>query len=131
MPDPAPVLAAAFERIGVEIVRPVARETAQRAVEERKLHHVGVAAVEIEMQHPLGPEDERDRGASLGIGGFVRQIMGSVKPSLVSFGPSPAVTYICAVVTSHSASQARFRPSSPSSSARSAMPEAIYIARTA
>ena len=72
MPGPPFVLAAALERIGIEVMRPVAREAGQRAIEERKLHHVGIAPVEIEMEHAVGPEDERDRGAGLGVGRLVR-----------------------------------------------------------
>ena len=120
------MLAAALERVVVEVVGSLARQAGERAVVERKLHHVGIAAVEIEVQHPLRPEDERDRGAGLGIGGLVRQIVvGSVKPSLSADGPRPPVTYICVEVRSpHSGSQRALRPSSSNSVARSAMPEA-------
>jgi hypothetical protein len=57
-------------------MRPVARETGQDAIEQRELHHVDVAALEIEMQHALRPEDERDRGLGLGVSAFLRQIVG-------------------------------------------------------
>ena len=88
MPGPALVLAAALERIGVEIMRSLAREAAQRAVEQRELHHVGVAAVEIEMQHAVSPEDEGDRGAGLGVGRLVRQVIG-LGEALVRFPSDP------------------------------------------
>ena len=89
MPRPAPVPAAALERIGVEIVRPLARQAAQRPIVERALHHVGVGAVEIEMQHPLRPEDQRDRGAGLGVGGFVGQVVGLGEAFVALLRPEP------------------------------------------
>ena len=75
VPVPAPVRAVALELVLVEIVLAVARQPRQRAVVERELEPVGVLAVELEVQHPLRPEDHRDRGAGLGIGGVVRQVV--------------------------------------------------------
>jgi hypothetical protein len=54
---------------------PVACEAGQRAIEEGKLHHVGIAPIEIKMEHAMGPEDQRDRGPRLGIGCLVGQIV--------------------------------------------------------
>ena len=75
MPGPAAVAAVAVQRIGVEIMLAVARQAGERTVEQRLLHHVGIFAVEVEMQHALRPEDQRDRGAGLGIGGIVGQVV--------------------------------------------------------
>ncbi len=75
MPVPARRTAVALKRIGIEIVRAVAAEAGERAVEQRELENVGVAAVEVEMQHALRPEDQRHRGAGLGIRGLVRQVV--------------------------------------------------------
>ena len=90
MPGPAPMLAAALERVGVEVVGSLARQAGQGAVIERQLHHVGVAAVEIEVQHALRPEDQGDRGAGLGVSRLVRQIVGLGEALVRRLGPEPA-----------------------------------------
>ncbi|MNT86731.1 hypothetical protein D3C72_2270530 [compost metagenome] len=74
MPVPAGRRAIAFQRIGVEIVLAVAAEATQRAIEHGQFENVGIFAVEIEMQHALGPEDKGHRGAGLGIGCLVGQV---------------------------------------------------------
>ena len=76
VPGPAAVAAVAVQRVRVEVVLAVAGEAAERVVEERLLQHVGVAAVEVEVEHALRPEDQRDRGAGLGVGGGVGQVVG-------------------------------------------------------
>ncbi len=74
VPGPALGRAIAFERIGIEIMLAIAAEAGQRAVVEGGFEDVGIFAVEIEMQHALGPEDQRHRGAGLGIGRLVGQV---------------------------------------------------------
>ena len=69
------MVAAAFQRVLVEIMRAVARQAAQSAVIKGELHDVGITAVAIEVEHPLRPEDEGDRSAGLGIGRGVRQVV--------------------------------------------------------
>ena len=76
VPGPAGVAAVAVEGVGVEVVLAVAGEAAEGVVEERLLQHVGVAAVEVEVEHALGPEDQRDGGAGLGVGGGVGEVVG-------------------------------------------------------
>ena len=76
MPGPAPILPVAFEPVGVEIVRALVREAAERAIVERALHDVRVGAVEIEVEHALRPEGQRDGGAGLCVSGVVRQVVG-------------------------------------------------------
>jgi hypothetical protein len=75
VPGPTPIVAAALERVGVEIVLAFVRKPGQRAVVERALHHIGVGAIEIYMQHAMRPKGERDRGAGLRIGRFVGEIV--------------------------------------------------------
>ena len=67
--------AAAGQRVVVEEPLAVERQAAQRAVVERQLHDVGIAAVALEQQHAMRPEDQADRGAGLGVGGLVGQIV--------------------------------------------------------
>ena len=75
MPVPAVGRAVAFQRVHVEIVLAIAAEPGEGAVVERRLEHFGILAVEIEVQHALRPEDQRDGGAGLGIGGLVGQVV--------------------------------------------------------
>src|SRR5436305_13465817 len=75
MPLPTPVAAVAFKPVLVEIMRAVARQAGKGAIVEGKLKHIGIAAVAIEIEHALRPEDERHRCASLGIGGVVGEIV--------------------------------------------------------
>ena len=67
--------AIAVQWVGVEIVLAVARQARERAVEQALLEHIGIASIEIEMQHPLSPEDQRHRGTGLGIGRVVGQVV--------------------------------------------------------
>jgi hypothetical protein len=75
MPDPACMPAVALKRVRIEIVLAIAGEPAERVVEQGKLQHVGIFAVEVEMQHALRPEDQRYRRAGLGIGAVVGQVV--------------------------------------------------------
>ena len=68
---PAAVAAVAFELVLIEVVPAVAAEPAQGAVVQGALQHVGIAPVEINVQHALRPEDHRNRSAGLRIGRVV------------------------------------------------------------
>src|SRR4029077_19758 len=50
-------------------------ETGQNAIIERSLHGVDVPAIEIDMDHAVGPLQEGDRSAGLCIALEVRQIV--------------------------------------------------------
>ena len=59
----------------IEVVRALVRQAGERAVVQRALQHVGIDAVAVEVEHALRPEDQRHRGAGLGIRGVVRQVV--------------------------------------------------------
>ena len=127
------VAAVAVEGVGVEVVLAVAGEAAEGVVEERQLQHVGVAAVEVEVEHALGPEDQRDGGAGLGVGGGVGEVVG-LGEALVGGGGAEAggdVDLRGHDVLPRASRRRASGVSSPSSAARSAMAEYMYMARTA
>ncbi len=67
----------------------VAAEPGQRAVVERRFEDVAVFAVEIEVQHALRPEDQRHRGAGLGVGRLVGQVVVEGEAFIVRRGTEP------------------------------------------
>ena len=61
--------------IAVEESSPVQRDSAQHAVIQGSLHHVGVNAIALKLQHPVRPKHQSDSRAGLRIGDVVRQII--------------------------------------------------------
>ena len=75
MPDPAVMLAGAFERVLIEEGLAVERQPGQRAIVERDFHDVGEASVGAAAEHAVRPEHQADRRAGLRIGALVGQIV--------------------------------------------------------
>ena len=63
------------QQIGIEELAPVERNSGKRVVVKRLLHHVGVTRFAGGVRHAAGELDQRHRGAALGVGGFVRQVV--------------------------------------------------------
>ena len=75
MPDPALGSAAAGQRVLVEEPIAAQRNAADGAVVQRTLHDIGIGGLAGHQQHAMRPEHQADRGAGLGVGGLVRQIV--------------------------------------------------------
>ena len=64
------------QRVVVEEALAIQRYAAERTIKEAALHHIGVVAIGIELQHAMTPKHHRNRSAGLGIGSLVRQVVG-------------------------------------------------------
>ena len=64
-----------FQRVHVEEALAVQRHAGQRGVVQRRLHNVRVLGLWRELEHATGEERQRNRGAGLGVGGVVGQVV--------------------------------------------------------
>ena len=82
--------AAAGQRVVVEEALAVERQAAQGIVVQRLLQDVAVAPVALEQRHAVRPEHQPDRGAGLGVGRLVGQVIVGREAFVVLRGAEPA-----------------------------------------
>ena len=56
-----------FQRVNVEEVLPVQCHAAEHRIVERTLHHIGVLAVGLHLQHSAGEHHQPNGGTAFGI----------------------------------------------------------------
>src|SRR5208283_2306712 len=78
------------ERVMVKESFPVNPEPGQNGIIECCLHHVGVLAVHIEMNHPVSPPEAGDCSAGFRIAVEVWQIVVFGESLVLGVGPDPA-----------------------------------------
>ncbi len=78
-----------LQRVNVEEVLSVQRHAAQHGVVQRPLHHVGVLAVGLHLQHPAGKHHQADGGTAFGIDGVVGQIVIAAEGFAAALGADP------------------------------------------
>src|SRR5437773_6771469 len=65
----------ARERVVVKERFAIHAESSQNAIVKAPLHHIGISAVEVDMNHTMGPEEQADRSARFRIAFQVRQVV--------------------------------------------------------
>jgi len=64
-----------FERINIEIVTPVERDTIETGIVERALHQVGITAVQFHLQHTAREHHQANRRATFHVRRIIWQIV--------------------------------------------------------
>ncbi|MNW64747.1 hypothetical protein D3C74_430540 [compost metagenome] len=79
-----------LKRIHIEIVFAVLCHRPKNVIVERPFHHIRIARIRFQLQHPPGKKDQADRSAGFGIYRIIGQIIIEGKRFSLVCGPDAA-----------------------------------------